>query len=34
MSVESNVVFALVFLTTSLSDWIKKFVPLSQPIRS
>ena len=32
MSVESNVVFALVFLF-SLSDWIKKLAPLSQPIR-
>ena len=33
MSVENDVVFALLCFTT-LSDWIEKLDPISQPIRS
>ena len=32
MSVESNVVLAF-FCFATLSDWLKKLTPLSQPIR-
>jgi len=33
LSVESNVLFALVLLS-SLSDWLKRLAPLFQPIKS
>ena len=32
--VESNFAFALVLSLTTLCDWLPKFAPLSQPMRS